>query len=623
VRKVFVALLATFLLTASVLTARAVSHPDSRTESLGAGCNRSDFGLLGEAAATMKGGPHPSGFASWVYVEGKNAPKQLEGTVLGTHTAGTDLFGVHDTYDLDIDIAPDPDPEYDKLLSTRNADEHPVQIHTEWESGLAPLFVWPSPGDRVHETGSEIWDCGHWQDGEKSPVPSQELTPGDPLGSAGDLTGDSDHEGAAPAAGDALEANGVQPAEGEEIEIHPIMELATWRAHGDFTPTNETRPVHASELDVAISNQGGKAKGIEECALLAPKQPDAVAGRIASDVTCSTVQRVAGRNYTYELKPPGSKPSTSSQLMVQSNVLYGHHAPSADDVKIDTNEDTGIVKITVPFGSIDASNDLQDFGAIFHAWWSNEHAPVRHFAVTQVGVTIYNNLDADSGDTDGNPGITPEGEWNMFTDVGGHWTNLHDPRPGHTDLLPLLGAVPSVAHRPVELPIPGLTTDVYLPYDAALHLFSDARECDQPGYVDCPTEHNGIGELATTGGSAGRGDIAVPVKQLFGRSTTITIHPIVCGNTGRPDCTGEQDNPYSRCKDTSCYSVTFRVDDLDAVGRTSGPTIIGDGTPGGTLVGAASASSMSWWLDPPTRYAPDEGEEYVHVARVVRAMRAG
>ncbi|MEN3273231.1 MAG: hypothetical protein V7636_1992, partial [Actinomycetota bacterium] len=202
-RKVFVALVATSLLTASVLTARAVSHHDSRTDSLDDGCNRSELALLGEAAATMDGGPHPSGFASWVYVDGDNTPKQLEGTVLGTHTAGTDLFGVHDTYDLNIDV--DPDEAYDHLLSTRNADENPGQIHTEWETGVAPLFAWPSPGDHVRETGSQIWDCGHWQDGEKSPVPSQDLTPGDALGSAGDVLGDDGHDGAAPAAGQALE----------------------------------------------------------------------------------------------------------------------------------------------------------------------------------------------------------------------------------------------------------------------------------------------------------------------------------------------------------------------------------------------------------------------------------
>jgi hypothetical protein len=164
---------------------------------------------------------------------------------------------------------------------------------------------------------------------------------------------------------------------------------------------------------------------------------------------------------------------------------------------------------------------------------------------------------------------------------------------------------------------------VFLPDDAALHLFSDARECDQPGYVDCPTEHDGIGELAATGGSAGRGDIAIPVGQLVGRSTTVTIHPIVCGGEGRPGCAGEQDDPFSRCGATSCYSVTFRIDDLDAVGRRGGPAIVGDGTPRGTVVGTTAASSLPWWLDPPTRYAPDEGEEYAHVATVVRGMHAG
>src|SRR5438132_3954384 len=217
-------------------------HPESKTQSVEDGCNRSQLALLGEAAVTMEAGPHPTGFSSWVYVDGDNQPKTLGGLVLGTHTAGTDLFGVHDTYDLNIDVS--PDAASDHLLSTRNAAEGPPQIHTEWESGLAPLFAWPSPGDTVRETGSEIWDCGHWQDGDRK-VPEGDFIPGDPLGTAG-----------------------AEEIGGEEIEIHPIAELATWRKAGAFVPAGATVPVHAKQLDVAISNQGGKAKGVEECALL-------------------------------------------------------------------------------------------------------------------------------------------------------------------------------------------------------------------------------------------------------------------------------------------------------------------------------------------------------------------
>jgi hypothetical protein len=616
VRKVFLSIAAAVAVASSVVAVRAAtSHPDSRTESLEDGCNRSQLALLAEAELTKDAKPHPTGFASWVYVHGDSTPQTLEGSVVGTHTAGTDLFGVHDTYDVNFDVV--PDPGYEHLLSTRNAQEEPAgvgQIHTEWESGLAPLFAWPAAGDRVRETGSWIWDCGHWQDGESTTVggqqvPGQDFVPGDPLGSAGDVVEEPD-----------LRDAGIEPAEGEEIEIHPIMELATWRAHGDFTPRGERDAVHANELDVALSNQGGKAKGVEECALLAPKHPDAVLERLANDGTCSMVQPLAGRDYRYTLSAPGARPSPSSHLVVQRDVVLSHNAPGEADIDVVIGDDAAT--ITIPFSKVDATDDVQDLGVVFHAWWSHDPTPVHRLRVTQTGIHIFNNLDGDAGDTNGNPSVDSDGEWNMYTDIAGRWWNLHDPRDGQTDLAPTLGTVPSAADKPVDIALAGVGNDVVLGDDDTLDLFVDARECDQPGYIDCPTEHDGVGELATTGASAGRTGIRLPVSQLLGGTTTVELHPVVCGE-GFGSCHGEQDNAVTRCGPTACYSVTFTIEDLDAGGgRPDWVTVRGDGTGGGTLVGSVAARSLRWWLEPPTRYAPDEGEEYEHVATVINGLRA-
>ena len=598
----------------TIVAVRAADqHPDSKRDALEDGCNRSQLALLGEAAATMKLGPHPTGFSSWVYVKGDNTPQTLVGEVLGTHTAGTDLFGVHDTYDLNIDVK--PDEKYERLLSSRNAEEDPKpvgQIHTEWESGLAPLFAWPDSGDRVRETGSQIWDCGHWQDGEKT-VPSGDLVPGDPLGSAGDVV-----------PGDPLHAAGIERAEGEEIEIHPIMELATWRAHGDFVPQGARAPVHAAQLDVAISNQGGKAKGVEECALISPRRP-ARARRAGDNPTCSTIQDVTGRNYEYVLAPPGPKPSPASTLLYQYDYRYSHHGPGQSDVTFEVKADG--LHITVPFARLAKSTDVQDFGATFHAWWSDDGASLHRFRVTQTLVRIFNNMDGDTNDNAQNPLISPNGEWNMFTDVGGTWTNLHDPRPGHVDYAPELGSVPSAKAAPVDIRLNGAAgappvpaTDITLPTGSSLHLFTDARECDQPGYVDCPTSHDGVEELAASGRSSGRGDILLPVNQLAGRTTIVDLHPLVCNGPNLPPCRGEQDDAKALCGQDSCYLVEFRIDDIQSNRRALKLRITGDGTATGTTVGAVPAGQLSWWLDPPTKYAPDEAEEYVHVARVVAGM---
>ena len=568
-------------------------HPDSTTQSIDDGCNRSQLALLGEAALTMEAGPHPTGFSSWVYVDGDNSPKTLEGKVLGTHTAGTDLFGVHDTYDLNIDVL--PDETYENLLSTRNAAEDPKpvgQIHTEWESGLAPLFAWPSRDDRVRETGSEIWDCGHWQDGQRQ-VPEGDFIPGDPLGTSG-----------------------VEPIGGEEIEIHPIAELATWRQPGAFTPRTTGVPVKATQLDVAISNQGGKAKGVEECALLAPAHPTAVVDHVSTGQGCSTLQTVAGHDYTYRLDPPGPAPSPTSQLMVQEDFRYSHNGPTKNrpaDQSAFATVNGDHVDITVPFGSIAPSNDLQDFGATWHAWWSDDATPVHRFSVKVAAVQINNNLDGDSGDTNGNPSVTPDGEWNMYVERAGQWTNLHDPRPGQTDYLPDLGAVHSAQAAPVVLP--GTTVpdaDVALPDDGDLHLFVDARECDQPGYVDCPTQN----ELATTGRSAGRAEVSVPVAQLAGKTTTITIQPPLC-DAGQP-CP-EEKNPPSLCPH-SCYTVTFEVTDVAAATPVA-MLITSDGTAANTFVDGVAAYGLPWWIAPETTYAVDQGEENEIVARVIELMR--
>src|SRR5438477_7935010 len=145
-------------------TAFADGNPDSVQQPLQDGCDRSQLVLLGEAVVDLVHRSTMEVAPEWVYVGAPGETRTirtLEGSVLGTHTAGQDLFGSHKSYDLNIDVAPDPGSE--GLLSSRNTREVPPQIHTEAEPLNIPTWVWPSPGDRVRERGSWIWDCGHWQ----------------------------------------------------------------------------------------------------------------------------------------------------------------------------------------------------------------------------------------------------------------------------------------------------------------------------------------------------------------------------------------------------------------------------------------------------------------------------
>jgi hypothetical protein len=568
-----------------VVVARAVDHPDSKTQSIADGCNRSQLALLAEGGANLTDVDHPTMFPSWVYVKGDRTPRTIEGTDLATHTAGSDLFGVHKTYDANFDIQPEGGDS--PLLSSRNAQETPPQIHTEWESGLVPVWAWPSPGDHVRETGSWIWDCGHWQDGNRK-LPNGDLLPGDPLGTSG-----------------------AEPIGGEEAEIHPMQELATWRRQGAFVPTGSSRAVQASRLDAYISNQGGKAKAVEECALSSPAHPAAAALRLAAGDGCSELQDVTTQNYAYVLAPPGPRPGPSARLRVQQDLRASHNAP-APMVRIEGDK----VRVTVPFKRMKATTELQDFGATWHAWWADDPAPVRRFRVTLERFTIFNNLDGDIHESSKDPTEDDPGEWNLYLDVADTWLNMHDPRPGHVDLVPGLGQVPNAAQRrPFDLgkiaPI-----DVVLPADGSFRMFVDARHCDLPGYVDCP-----VGNEIDFPLTPGRSELILPVGQLTGRTTEVLLHPVVCQPS--QGCPEENSSP-SLCPPgggKGCHELAFRIEDTST--RTAaGQTVSGDGTPGGTTVNGTAAATLPWWQVSAVHYSVDQNEENTHIRRVIAQLRS-
>jgi len=289
---------------------------------------------------------------------------------------------------------------------------------------------------------------------------------------------------------------------------------------------------------------------------------------------------------------------------VAQDVRYVHHGPALRRVKAVVRGDN--VVITVPFTGVGPSKDLQDFGATWRAWWSDS-APVSRFRVTLESVRVNNNLGVDNPANANNPTNKPTSAWNMYVNVGNDWVNLHDPRPGHVDYIPGLGAVPSAKPKPVSLSASAVRPfDVSLAPGAALRVFTDARECQQPGYVDCPTT-----ELGLNGRSAGRAELSLPVEQLTGRSTTVTIHPPVCNGTG--DCP-EDRNPASLCP-VGCYDLVYRIDDVTAAPVAQ--QVAGDGTSAGSTINGRPASAAGWWIAPVTRYGPDQGEENVMVARIL------
>jgi hypothetical protein len=577
--------LALLLVAALALGATSAgSHPDSLSQPLRDGCDRSELLLLGEATVDLVHRSTMEVAPEWVYVgagDGTRTIRTLEGTVLATHTAGSDLFGSHKTYDLNIDVA--PDPGYEDLLSTRNDAERPPQIHTEWEPLYVPTWAWPSPNDHVRETGSWIWDCGHWQEGSRR-VPGSDAVPGDPLGDAG-----------------------VEHIGGEEAEIHPISELATWRTPRGFVPPGRHDPTPMSQLDVYISDQGGGAKAVEECAL-SPANPGEQPKRVTADGGCSELQDVTGRDYTYVVHAP-PRPARDAKLRWEEIDRASHNAPAA----IVTPSDDSIT-VKVPFSREKPSSDLQDFGATYRVWWERDNSTVHRFRVSLRRLDIFNNLDKDAGSEQQNPEVglvSPNGEWNVYLDVSGGWRTLHAEikRAGIGDLDNVPSSSPA---KPTTYDLAKLAaSEVDLLDGTNFRMFVDARDCDEPGFVDCPADH----ELDFSQ-HPGRAEMVMPVSELVGKTTTFLIHARNCPVSG--GCPEEDSDPA--CKGP-CYDLAFTVTDVDARGPTVTQNVTGDGTPGGTTVNGIAATDMPWWVGPLTPVSLDQNEEASFIRKAIEDLR--
>src|SRR5438876_6180233 len=181
------------------------AQPDSHLQPLIDGCQRSNASI---ALATTE----------WVYVNraqvlaARLAGDQtagratVEGVVTDSKPSGDDQFISHDYVDFSEDVQ--VDPPYTHLIGTGDT---PGSMHTEWEEARVPQWAWPQIGDRVRESGSYIWDCGHWGNGAADPTHGiSQFVPYDPAETAQDIL----HRGT---------------ITGEGIELHPLYEIAAFR----------------------------------------------------------------------------------------------------------------------------------------------------------------------------------------------------------------------------------------------------------------------------------------------------------------------------------------------------------------------------------------------------------
>jgi hypothetical protein len=177
-----------------------------------------------------------------------------------------------------------------------------------------------------------------------------------------------------------------------------------------------------------------------------------------------------------------------------------------------------------------------------------------------------------------------------------------------------LGAVPDTAQRkPFDLS--GVTpVDVTLPSGGVFRMFVDARQCDLPGYRDCP-----VGTEIDFPVTPGRSELVLPVSELVGRITEVRVHPIVC--MPGQGCPEENSDPALCPGGEGCHELAFRIEDMSPGPKTT-QRIVGDGTALGTTIGPARATSAAWWLGPVSRMGPAQDEETAQIRRVIEELRS-
>ena len=327
---------------------------------------------------------------TWVYVNDRATPatgpppppQRLEGVIssryvpdLAVHPTEEDLPPIHRSYDFNFDVL--PDPAYrgllggDPALHTGNFSGRTPstgRIHVEREQAALPRFAWPEKGDRVAIVGSWIWDCGHWT-----------------------------------------------PA-GERTEIHSYRALWLERNPGGPSPLSATGE---SEGDLVLSSDKTYAGVEADCAHLAK-------GVVPVFESCLKTegewQDVAG-TYRFRLRVP-PRPRPGARLAVR--VLDAGSTPGAPSVHAKARGAGVDVTVTAP-----ATTGKLLVAKRVLARWTGTLRP-EHLRVHFTRLLVRRAMDPGCPDgqatcgsketTHGEQVSSGPGEWNVYLDVGGHWT---------------------------------------------------------------------------------------------------------------------------------------------------------------------------------------------------------
>lgn len=409
------------------LTGAAVLSADRRPDPADAGrdgCGTDRFAIFNREEPnwaylydreTKAADPPPAGrWVSGVALPGDDSP-------LGVHPTPVDDPITHDSYDLIVNLRPNPRDAYvlggDESARTGNfaggeeGSEQTARLHMEREEVGIPFSVWPEQGDRIEAYGSWVWDCEH---------------------SAGG---------------------------GARTELHPIRALWVQRRFSPRSPTGE------AEASLWYSNARTAAGVLADCA-------HRTKGDRQAFKTCQATERSASifadsGSRTFVLRAP---PRPAPQARLRTRLVDAGSSRGAPRPRLTRTRDGVRVTLTLVSG-----RSVRLAYHVFVGWTPTPpRLRPRHLRVQLEELLVRRAMDPSCTTTDPDcPArvqttqlgqiATAPGEWALYVDVAGIWTHVR----------PLVLRVRDGQRVRLRQHF-----DLYVPRGRTWRLFAFTRECD-------------------------------------------------------------------------------------------------------------------------------------------------
>ncbi len=339
---------------------------------------------------------------SWLPIVNKQYVAILEGTVTNNYTEGTegphlsyeDLPFYHYSHDFDFDVLPDKTEDkrfqylspyliYKKADGSKDTVLDPF-MHVEWESGIGMCNpINPLKDDNDAGRSGGFFTAGH----ERGDVIWNFPTVNDWVHVEGNYVWDRGHP----------------PS---RAEIHPPRFVAIKRTLPERLMIGDSSVKFAMRIDVFASGDGGALMN----------------NRYNSP---QFVQRVnmSSKDYEVVFKMNMPRPSPNAQLKYQLQKRKGDTFSQYELITL--NEDSGIVKLVIPWKTTNA-NDLEVYARSIFVYWDEgrgiaQDVPVDVYKVKLKHLYIKRLCDYLS-----------KAEIRLFANVGNNWVFVNDffPRKG-------------------------------------------------------------------------------------------------------------------------------------------------------------------------------------------------